>query len=94
MLALVSALVACVSSAPAGAAPTAPTAECLAWADAKDGTTDHVVHRCPNCGLGMDGSPEHASVVGEHTLHSCSPTCKAAFDADPGAVLARSCPKK
>ncbi len=73
-----------------GNAP-APDATCLDHADLQDGTADKVIHRCANCGLGMDGSADHASTVGEFTAHACSASCKAAFDADPAGVLARSC---
>ena len=85
------ALVAC-APAPAAAPPAAPPdPACLAKADGVDGTVDHVIHRCPNCALGMEGKPEHATVLGEYTAHSCSKACKKALDEDPGAVMARAC---
>lgn len=68
-----------------------PTAECLDKADLADGTADHAVHHCANCGLGMPGDAGQVSEHAGYTFHSCSESCKKALDADPGAVLARAC---
>lgn len=66
---------------------------CLEHADAADGATDKVVHKCPNCGLGMDGKAEHATQIAGYELHSCSEGCKASLEKNPAGVLARSCKK-
>lgn len=68
-----------------------PTPECLDKADLADGTADHAVHHCANCGLGMPGDAGQVSEHAGYTFHSCSESCKKALDADPGAVLARAC---
>jgi hypothetical protein len=90
--AIVLLLVACGTPEPAAVAPP-PSPECLAKVDKADGAEDHVGHKCPNCGLGMEGQAAHASAVGLYELHSCSAECKAKLDADPAAVLARACAK-
>lgn len=89
-------LVACGGGTPAAsAAPAAPPSpECLAKVDKADGTEDHVGHKCPNCGLGMDGVDAQVSKIDGYELHSCSADCKHALDADPGKVLARACQGK
>ena len=87
------------ASAPAAAAVPVPAATtpapidpaCVQKADAADGATDGVVHKCAGCTLLMEGDPAHASTHGGVTLHSCSPGCKERLDADPGAVLAKAC---
>jgi hypothetical protein len=90
------------AAAPADVAPAAvatdgsaaaPDDACLAHADAFDGAADHVIGRCPNCGLGMDGKAEFSTTFGAYTARSCSASCKDALDADPAAVIARSCKK-
>ncbi len=82
------------STAPApAAAPSALDAACLDQADARDGATDKVVHKCAGCGLGMDGDAAFASTHGGMTFHSCSDGCKMRLDADPAGVLASACPK-
>lgn len=82
------------ATAAATATPAAPVdADCLAHADLADGTADKVIHRCANCGLGMDGKEEFASQIDGYVAHSCSESCKHTLDADPGAVLGRSCKK-
>lgn len=68
-----------------------PSPECLARADAADGTVDHVVHKCANCALVMSGDARHTSTHAGYTFHSCSEGCKLALDADPAKVLARAC---
>jgi hypothetical protein len=91
-----------VTAPAASAAPTAvvrpqgppPTTACLDKIDHADGATDHVVHKCANCVLVMDGDPKHASSVAGYTFHSCSDTCKGALDANPGEVVARACAHK
>jgi len=60
----------------------------LARADAVDGKTDKVVAKCVMCGFGMDGSPDHASMVQGYTVELCSDHCKTAFDEDPARLLA------
>ncbi len=77
----------------ASPAPAALDAACLDQADARDGTTDKVVHKCAGCGLGMEGDPAFASTHGGMTFHSCSEGCKMRLDADPAGVLASACPK-
>jgi YHS domain-containing protein len=79
-------LLACGSTAPAGEANAATV---LAKADAHDGTTDHVVHECGGCGLGMPGDPAHAVKHEGYELHFCSETCKGTFEKDPKAGLAK-----
>jgi YHS domain-containing protein len=74
------------SLAPTGTASAAPV---LAAADAHDGATDHVVHECTGCGLGMPGDAAHAVKHEGYELHFCSETCKANFEKDPAAGLAR-----
>ena len=84
------------STAPTPAAAPAPAvldAACLEQADARDGATDKVVHKCAGCGLGMEGDPAFASTHGGMTFHSCSDGCKMRLDADPAGVLASACPK-
>ena len=83
------------TSVPAAAPVAVATApidpSCVQKADAADGATDGVVHKCAACTLLMDGDPAQASTHGGVTLHSCSPGCKERLDADPGAVLAKAC---
>lgn len=59
----------------------------LALADAFDGVADHVISRCPSCGLAMDGSPEHAMQFAGYELHFCSAGCLDSFAADPEAGI-------
>jgi hypothetical protein len=98
-------LVACGGGAPAApakataataatTAAAAPSPECLAKVDKADGTEDHVGHKCPNCGLGMEGADDQVTKIEGYELHSCSADCKHALDADPGKVLARACQGK
>lgn len=77
-----------------GSTPTPPSdpatsAAVLAAADAHDGTTDHVVSECSGCSLGMAGDPAHSATHEGYTLHFCSDSCKAGFEADPAAALGR-----
>lgn len=66
----------------------------LALADEVDGTADKVVSRCPACGLGMDGSPDHALTVAGYELHFCSEGCRDGFAEDPEAkILALAIPE-
>ncbi len=82
------------STAPApAAAPSALDAACLDQADARDGATDKVVHKCAGCRLATAGAPAFASTHGGMTFHSCSDGCKMRLDADPAGVLASACPK-
>ncbi len=71
------------------AGPTDAERAVIAAADVADGSADHVVAKCAVCGLAMDGSPEFASEYAGTTFHLCSADCKALFDKDPHAVLAR-----
>jgi YHS domain-containing protein len=96
-------LVALVLCTACGAAVVAPDASasseqavdstCLDHADAADGAVDKVIHRCANCGLGMDGKAEFVSTIDGYAAHNCSAHCKEALDANPAAVLGRSCKK-
>ena len=81
------------SSAPAAEA-VLPTPECLDKVDQADGTADHVVHKCANCALVMDGDPKFSSTVDGYTFHSCSKACQKAIEAKPGEVVARACAHK
>jgi hypothetical protein len=66
----------------------------LAKADLVDGTEDKVVARCPGCGLGMDGSAEHAAHAGDYALHFCTEQCKDAFSTDlAGSLMAMALPE-
>jgi len=66
----------------------------LAKADLVDGAEDKVVARCPGCGLGMDGSADHAVHAGDYTLHFCSEQCKEAFSEDlAGSLMAMAIPE-
>ena len=77
--------------APATIAPAEPSAasitvasneqatEGLKIADAADGTTDGIAHKCAGCALAMDGKPEHALTVDGTTLHLCAAACKEGF---------------
>ena len=73
---------ACGASAP-------DAAEVLAAADAHDGAVDHVVGECGGCMLGMAGDPAHVVTHEGYELHFCSEGCKAGFEADPAAGVAR-----
>jgi YHS domain-containing protein len=65
--------------------------ECLAKIDAADGTPDKVGHKCPNCGLAMEGRAEFSTTVEGFELHSCSEACKEALAANTAGVTARAC---
>lgn len=80
-------------AAPAPAITAGVPADCLQKADAYDGATDKVVHRCPNCTLVMDGDPEFSSTIDGYTVHSCSDACKHAVETKPVAVFERACKK-
>ena len=61
----------------------------LAKADAMDGTTDKVVHKCAGCALGMDGKADHAFELEGYTMHFCSGPCRDGFqDGAADKVLA------
>lgn len=67
----------------------------LAKADAFDGTVDKVVHRCAPCGLGMDGSAEHALEMEGYTMHFCSAGCLEGYSKDPKkSVMSMTVPGK
>jgi hypothetical protein len=59
----------------------------LVRADLADGTEDHIVAKCPGCGLAMEGSADHASNVGEYALHFCSDGCQERFEEDVAESL-------
>ncbi len=85
------------AEAPAAAADGLTEAEisCLTQADKKDGKEDKVVSKCPSCMLKMSGSAEHASAVGDFTVHSCSKHCKHEMETSRATVFARlGCDKK
>lgn len=65
----------------------------LAKADAYDGTTDKIVSKCGNCGLGIEGSSSHALEVAGYKMHFCSQDCREHFAEDAvKAVLALEVP--
>jgi hypothetical protein len=74
---------------------TTPEVEAkLALADAVDGNEDHVVSRCGGCSLAMDGSSDHAVVVGDYEMHFCSDSCKGHFEDNTiDAILAMAVPQ-
>ena len=76
--------------APAAAAAASPEAlqAVLASADAKDGTTDHVVEKCAGCSLAMPGSKDHAVEAHGYSLHFCSESCKTRSAAKIDDVIA------
>ena len=89
---------AAAAAKPAPAAPKAtPSAattvqpECLAKIDAADGTADKVGHKCPNCGLAMEGRAEFSTTVDGFELHSCSEACKEALATNTASVTTRAC---
>ena len=59
----------------------------LALADAADGATDEVVHRCAACKLGMDGSAEHTVAYGGYEMHFCSEGCAERFQQNPEETI-------
>lgn len=73
--------------APRAPGDEAAVAAVLARADAADGAVDHVVAKCPGCGLGMEGDAQHAAHVGEYDLHFCSAPCRDRFTEDTTASL-------
>lgn len=62
--------------------------EQLAYADAHDGTVDHVVEDCTTCQLHMKGKEEWSASIGEYTLHLCTPRCQKMIEENPEGVLA------
>jgi hypothetical protein len=98
-LALALALAACGDTkqepAPAGdghlvssVTPSAATLEKMAAADRLDGTEDHVITRCPSCGLLMAGKAEFSCRIGDYTTHSCTQGCNERVCEDPDGVFA------
>ena len=59
----------------------------LAFADAADGKTDHVIEKCVTCRLHMPGNPKYSVAVGGYQVQLCSAECKSVFETDPGKVL-------
>lgn len=75
-------------------APSAPALAILATADAADGTTDKIISKCVTCNLGMEGSAEHVTKLGDYAVHLCSEECKQKFDEGPEkALLSMKLPK-
>jgi Fe-S oxidoreductase len=73
--------------------PTEAMLATLAAADAADGTTDHVVAKCPGCALAMEGSADSALQVGDYALHFCSDSCRDHFSTDvEGKLVAMKIP--
>ncbi|UCC32461.1 MAG: hypothetical protein JSU86_09300 [Phycisphaerales bacterium] len=66
----------------------------LAKADEYDGTIDHIVSKCPNCALHMDGTHEHVLQVSGYTLRFCAEHCKKEYEKDTAnAILALKIPE-
>lgn len=61
----------------------------LAFADAHDGTVDHVVEDCANCRLGMKGLASITATVQDYTLYCCAEHCREAVVGSPEKVLAK-----
>jgi hypothetical protein len=59
----------------------------LAAADRADGTEDKVIGKCVSCGLGMQGSAQHALHYGPYELHACSPFCKERLEKEPATLV-------
>lgn len=59
----------------------------LAKADAKDGSVDHVVHKCAGCSLGMDGENTFPLKVQDYTMHFCKQGCLDKFQPDPAKAI-------
>lgn len=72
------------------AALDARTLELLAKADGKDGKVDKTVANCPACSLHMAGKADLSVEVGGYQVHSCSASCKEAFEGDPSGLLAKA----
>lgn len=67
--------------------PSVEVTSKLVAADAADGATDKTVSKCLTCGLGMDGSADHAATFSGYTFHLCSAHCKGNFESDPPAAI-------
>ena len=87
LIALSIALVGCGDSGPGPEAPDATAAmspeeleaavaALLVKADLADETEDQVVEMCLSCGLGMDGSPDHALQARGYEIHFCTEACR------------------
>jgi hypothetical protein len=76
------------SGAPAPAAIGPELMAKLAKADAADGKTDKIVHKCAGCSLGMDGTDAHSLKVQDYTMHFCSDKCLAPYKADAAKEIA------
>ena len=59
----------------------------LAAADAADGSTDKVIHKCIGCSLHMDGDPAFAATAHGYEAHLCSEQCLYRFERDPDRVI-------
>jgi hypothetical protein len=76
-----------VSSTPVTVATNEKATEALKVADAADGESDGVAHKCAGCALAMDGKSDHALTVDGTTLHLCAAACKEGFSKDVAANL-------
>ncbi len=59
----------------------------LEAADLLDGAADKTISKCYVCGLGMNGSPEHAAEYEGYTAHLCSEHCQEMFSEDPESIV-------
>lgn len=100
LIALGTVIVGCGDSGPGPEAPNATVAmspedlevavsRLLVKADRADEAEDQVVEKCLGCGLGMDGSPDHAVQAHGYEIHFCTEACMARADEDiDQAILA------
>jgi YHS domain-containing protein len=65
----------------------AALATLLAKVDMIDGAEDHVISKCPGCGLQMDGSADHAIEIVGYNLHFCSADCKGKFEENTAEMV-------
>jgi len=65
----------------------AALATLLAKVDMIDGAEDHVISKCPGCGLQMDGSADHAIELAGYNLHFCSTDCKGKFEENAAEMV-------
>jgi Cu+-exporting ATPase len=90
---LITFLAACGSAPAPAKLDAAALSACIDAADLADGADDATITKCANCNLKMDGDAAFAVDHAGHSFHLCSEGCKSKFEADPAAVIARSCPK-
>ncbi len=65
----------------------AALATLLAKVDMIDGAEDHVVSKCPGCGLQMDGSADHVIELVGYNMHFCSTDCKGKFEENAAEMV-------